>query len=86
MEVELSLEPDISVGFNPSECLSGLTVENECESRALLQYSILMRKFKEFAERKDYIDLQLFGSDLKVIQIIKTNRVYNYCLLLELLL
>jgi hypothetical protein len=66
MEVELSLEQDISVGFNPSECLSGLSVENEPESRSLHQYSILVRKFKDFVERKSYIDVQLFGSDMKV--------------------
>ncbi len=70
MEVELTLEQDISVGFNSSECLSGLTVENESESRALLQYSILMRNFKDFADRKAYIDVQLLGSDLKVKNII----------------
>ena len=70
MEVELSLEPEISEGssFNPGQgVLSPIEVENEKEARAFLHHSILMDKFKEFVSNKVFVDLQIMPSDLKVI-------------------
>ena len=69
MEIDLSLDPDISeaeaFSTDPgSESFSHLNLERE--ERAILQHSILMRNFKDFVENQVFVDLQLFGCDQKV--------------------